>query len=98
MVRPPEPEIFADYRHASPFTITFVARVTGDPRAVGPTVRELVVMILLAQLWLFTVTLDAMETRGASPQTAIAALICSFMGCAAIWALIRFFLRAESNQ
>jgi putative ABC transport system permease protein len=28
---PPEPEIFADYRHASPFTITIIARMTGAP-------------------------------------------------------------------
>lgn len=67
-------------------------------RVVMHMVMAFVIMILLAQLWLFTVTLDAMETRGASPQTAIAALICSSMGCAAVWALIRFFLRAEDNQ
>ena len=67
-------------------------------RVVLHMVMAFVIMILLAQLWLFTVTLDAMETRGASPQVAIAALVCSFMGCAAVWALIRFFLRAEENQ
>ena len=61
-------------------------------------VMAFVVMILLAQLWLFTVTLDAMETRGAAPQVAVAALVCSFMGCAAVWALIRFFLKAEASQ
>ena len=60
-------------------------------------VMAFVVMILLAQLWLFTVTLDAMENRSASPQVAIAALICSFLGCAAVWVLIRFFLRAEKD-
>jgi len=48
-----------------------------------------VVMILLAQLWLFTVTLDAMESRGASMTVAIAALFFSFLGCAGVWALIR---------
>ena len=61
-------------------------------------VMAFVIMILLAQLWLFTVTLDAMETRGASAQVAVAALLCSFMGCAAVWSLIGFFLRAEENQ
>ena len=61
-------------------------------------VMAFVIMILLAQLWLFTVTLDAMETRGASPQVVIAALVCSFMGCAAVWGLIRLFLRADENQ
>jgi hypothetical protein len=58
-------------------------------------VMAFAVMILLAQLWLFTVTLDVMETRSASPQGAIAALFCSFMGCVAVWTLIRFFLKAE---
>jgi formate/nitrite transporter FocA (FNT family) len=60
-------------------------------------VMAFVIMILLAQLWLFTTTLDAMENKHSSPQIAIAALVCSFMGCAAVWALIRFFLRTESN-
>ena len=58
-------------------------------------VTAFVVMILLTQLWLFTVTLDAMEARGASPQVAVAAMLFSFMGCAAVWTLLRFFLRNE---
>jgi hypothetical protein len=64
-------------------------------RVVLNMVMAFVVMILLAQLWLFTVTLDAMETRGASVQVAIAALFCSLVGCAAVWVLIRFFLKSE---
>jgi hypothetical protein len=60
-------------------------------------VMAFVIMILLAQLWLFTATLDAMESRQASAQIALAALICSFMGCGVVWALIRFFLRAEES-
>jgi hypothetical protein len=58
-------------------------------------VMAFVVIILLAQLWLFTVTLDAMETRGASSQVAITALVCSFFGSAAVWGLIRLFVKAE---
>lgn len=61
-------------------------------------VMAFVVMILLAQLWLFTVTLDAMENRQASTTVAIVALIFSFIGCGAVWAMIRLFLRAEENQ
>ena len=38
----PEPEIFADYAHASPFTINFVVRTTGNPLAIAPTIRALV--------------------------------------------------------
>jgi hypothetical protein len=67
-------------------------------RVVLHMVLAFVVMILLAQLWLFTVTLDAMESRTASPQVAIAALLCSMTGCGAIWALIRFFLKAEQTE
>jgi hypothetical protein len=62
-------------------------------RVVLHMVMAFVLMILLAQLWLFTVTLDAMEAHGASPQVVIATLLCSLVGCTAIWALIRFFLR-----
>ena len=57
-----------------------------------------VVAILLAQLWLFTVTLDAMENPDASLGIAVAALACSLMACGAVWALIRFFLRSEEQQ
>jgi hypothetical protein len=58
-------------------------------RVVLQMVMAFVVMILLAQLWLFTVTLDAMESHGASLTVAIAALVFSFLGCAAVWVLIR---------
>lgn len=61
-------------------------------------VMAFVVAILMAQLWLFTVTLEAMESRTASLSIVSAALACSVLGCAAIWALIRFFLRAEAQQ
>ena len=39
-------------------------------------VMAFVIMILLAQLWLFTVTLEAMETGEASTNVVIAALVC----------------------
>ena len=61
-------------------------------------VMAFVIMILLAQLWLFTVTLEAMANNQVSAQVAIAALICSLLGSAAVWTLIRFFLRAEDGQ
>ena len=66
-------------------------------RVVLHLVVAFVIMILLAQLWLFTVTLEAMENREASAEVAVAALICSLVGMAAVWSLIRFFLRAEDN-
>ncbi|MBI4474026.1 MAG: hypothetical protein HY646_15260 [Acidobacteria bacterium] len=61
-------------------------------------VMAFVIMILLAQLWLFTVTLEAMENNQVSTQVAIAALICSLLGSAAVWTLIRFFLRTEDGH
>jgi len=67
-------------------------------RVVLHMVMAFVIMILLTQLWLFTVTLDAMENRQASTTATIAALVFSFIGCGAAWAMIRLFLRAEENQ
>ena len=67
-------------------------------RVVLHMVMAFVVVILLAQLWLFTVTLEAIENQEASITVAIVAIICSFLGCVAIWAMIRLFLRAEENQ
>ena len=73
-------------------------RLRQRARVVLQMVMAFVIMILLAQLWLFTITLEAMENRQASTTVAIAAFICSFLGCGAVWALIRLFLRAEENQ
>ena len=67
-------------------------------RVVLHMVMAFVVVILFAQLWLFTVTLEAIENREASITVALVAMICSFLGCAAIWGMIRLFLRAEENQ
>ena len=61
-------------------------------------VMAFVIMILMAQLWLFTVTLEAMESAEASMNIAIAALICSFLGCCVVWGLIRSFLKAEERH
>lgn len=61
-------------------------------------VMTLVIMILFAQLWLFTVALDSMESREAALHVAITALVCSFIGCAGVWLLIRFFLRTEDER
>jgi hypothetical protein len=58
-------------------------------RVVLNMVTAFVVMILLTQLWLFNVALDA------APKIAAAALICSLAGLAAIFVLIRFFLKTE---
>jgi len=61
-------------------------------------VMAIIAAILLAQLWLFTVTLDAMENHAVSMNVAVAAVVCSLVACAAIWTLIRFFLRTEQTE
>jgi predicted permease len=42
---PPEPEIFADYRHTSPFAMTFVARLSGNPRSAARDIREVIASV-----------------------------------------------------
>ena len=61
-------------------------------------VTALITAILLGQLWLFTVTLDAMENPAASISVAIAATVCSLVACGAVWVLIRFFLNTEQSE
>jgi len=61
-------------------------------------VTAFVVIILLAQLWMFTVTLEAMEARHQSVDVLLAAVLCSFVGSAAVWALIRFFLKTTDSR
>jgi hypothetical protein len=58
-------------------------------RVILNMVTAFVVMILLTQLWLFSVAVDA------APKIAAAALLFSLAGLAAVFALIRFFLKAE---
>jgi hypothetical protein len=73
-------------------------RVRDRMNVVLQMVMTLIAAILLAQLWLFTVTLDAMENHAVSMNVAIAATVCSLVACASIWMLIRFFLRTEQTQ
>jgi len=58
-------------------------------RVILNMVTAFVITILLTQLWLFTVALDA------APEIATAALLCSLAALTAVFALIRFFLKAE---
>jgi len=61
-------------------------------------VTALITAILLGQLWLFTVTLDAMENPASSISVAIAAAVCSVLACGSVWVLIRFFLNTEQME
>lgn len=73
-------------------------RVRHRMNVVLQMVMAIIAAILLAQLWLFTVTLDAMENHAVSMNVAVAAVVCSLVACAAIWTLIRFFLRTEQTE
>jgi hypothetical protein len=64
-------------------------RLNQRMRVILNMVTAFVVMILLTQLWLFSVAVDA------APKIAAAALLCSLAGLTAVFALIRFFLKAE---
>lgn len=70
-------------------------QLRGRLRVVLNMTMVFTVVILLAQLWLFTVVLEAMENAEAPDSVAVAALVVSFLGTVAVWTLIRFFLRAE---
>jgi len=61
-------------------------------------ITALITAILLGQLWLFTVTLEAMENGAVSGTVAVAATVCSLVACSSIWMLIRFFLRTEQSE
>jgi hypothetical protein len=53
-------------------------------------VMAFIVIILLAQLWLFTVTIDGVG--------GIVAIACSLIATLSICGLIRLFLRVETQQ
>jgi hypothetical protein len=61
-------------------------------------VTALMTAILLGQLWLFTITLDAMENPAASMSVAVAAVVCSVLACGSVWVLIRLFLNTEQTE
>lgn len=74
------------------------ARMRNRISTVLHMVMAFVVMILLAQLWLFTVVLESIQSAESSPSTEVAAVVLSAMGCAAVWTLIRFFLITEKSH
>jgi hypothetical protein len=59
-------------------------------------VTAFVVVILLVQLWLFTIAIEAVDNGAMSFTVESAAAACSFVACMTVWGLIRLFLRAEN--
>ena len=74
------------------------ARLRHRMNVILQMVTALIGAILLGQLWLFTVTLEAMESPSVSLTVAAAAVCCSLIACAVVWILIRFFLRMEAEE
>jgi predicted permease len=87
----PEPEIFADYRHASPFTITIVARVTGDPRPPALTIRELVVGVDKSQPVSEVRTVENVLTDTIASRRFTVFLLGTFAAAALLLALIGIY-------
>lgn len=75
-----------------------ITRVRDRMKVLLQMVMAFIAVILLVQLWLFTVALDAMENGSASVGVAVATIFCSFAACLAVWMLIRFFLRTEQHE
>jgi putative ABC transport system permease protein len=87
----PEPEIFADYAHASPFTINFVVRTTGNPLAIAPTIRALVAGVDKAQWISDTRTVEAALTDSIAPRRFTVFLLGVFAATALLLALIGIY-------
>ena len=87
----PEPEIFADYSHASPFTINFVVRTTGSPLAIAPTIRALVDSVDKAQTITDTRTVEAALSESIAPRRFTVFLLGVFAATALLLALIGIY-------
>lgn len=75
-----------------------VAQTRKRMNVVLQMVTALITAILLGQLWLFSVTLDVMESPSVSMSVAVAAAVCSLLACGSVWFLIRFFLNTEQSE
>ena len=74
------------------------SRIRGRLNVILQMVMALITVLLLAQLWLFTLTLDAMENGSVSGSVVAAAAAFSLVACGSIWMLIRYFLRTEAAE
>ena len=86
-----EPEIFADYRHANPFDMTFVARVDGDPRATAPDLRALVAGIDRSQPVSDVKTVESVLIDSIAPRRFTVFLLGTFAGAALLLALVGIY-------
>ena len=87
----PEPEVFADYLHASPFSINFVVRTSGNPLPMAPTIRALVAGVDKAQTIADTRTVEAALTESIAPRRFTVFLLGAFAATALLLALIGIY-------
>jgi putative ABC transport system permease protein len=87
----PEPEIFADYRHASPFTMVIVARITGTPLATASMIRALVVGVDKSQPVSDVRTVEAVLTDSIAPRRFTVFLLGTFAVASLLLALIGIY-------
>jgi predicted permease len=87
----PEPEIFTDYAHASPFSATIVARTAGDPLAVAPAIRTLVAAIDKTQTVSDVKTVAGVLADSIAPRRFNMFLLGSFAAAALLLALIGIY-------
>jgi putative ABC transport system permease protein len=86
-----EPEIYADYRYASPSTMTFVARVAGDPRAVGPAVRTAIANVDKTQPVSPVTTVEDVLADSIAPRRFTVFLLGTFAGASLLVAVIGIY-------
>jgi putative ABC transport system permease protein len=87
----PEPEIFADYRHAEPFALTLTLRTAADPAAAAPAIRTLVGGIDKA-LPIFAVKpLEATLADSVAPRRFNVILLGTFAASALFLALVGIY-------
>ena len=88
---PPEPEVFADYRHVAPFGITIVMRMRSDARAAAAQIRTLLAGIDRSQAIYNVNTLEATLAESVAPRRFNMLLLGVFAASALVLALIGIY-------
>ena len=83
-----EPEVFRDYRHANPFGLTAVMRMTRDPAAAAPAIRTLLSGVDRTQPVFDVKPLDAALADTIAPRRFNLLLLGTFAGSAFVLALV----------
>jgi putative ABC transport system permease protein len=86
-----EPEIYADFAYASPFSMTFVARVPGDPRVVAPAMRAAVSSVDRTQPVSPVTTVEDVLAESIAPRRFTVFLLGTFAVASLLLALIGIY-------